>query len=124
MNARANFMPILGGIILLAVALYFGFQALDGSGLATRAAAASVLGKRYRPAGVTYRTELTGGVTRSIPYSVPEAYLLKLRIGGAETEAAVNRDLYQSVGDGDKVAVTYRQRRFTGGLQVLAVKHN
>jgi hypothetical protein len=57
-----------------------------------------------------------------IPQYTPDLYILKLRIGSQETSAPVDRDLFDSVGNGDRVSVTYQRRRLTSGLQVISVR--
>jgi hypothetical protein len=115
------FMVIFGAVILAAVALYFGFMAADGMGLASRQATARVTGKEYRDPGTTYTTQVIGGKTHSIPRATSEMYLLGLDIDGRETQAPVTKELYSAVRTGDRLAVRYQQRRLTGGLQVLDV---
>jgi hypothetical protein len=81
-----------------------------------------VTGKEHRAAGKTYRTDIVGGQTRVIPQYTPEMYLVRLRIDGKETAHALEKDLFDSLSNGDRLVVTYQQRRFTGGLQVTSVQ--
>jgi hypothetical protein len=120
----ANIWPAAGAVILVVVLGYFGFQAADGTGLTDKRGVAIVIGKDHRDAAKTYRTENVGGQTRVIPQYTPEMHILKLRIGDLETSHAVPRELFQSVGNGEQLAVTYQQRRISGGLQVTAVQRS
>jgi hypothetical protein len=122
MMQPANWWPLLGGLILVAVLAYFGFQAVDAAGVQPQTGSAIVLGKEHKPPGKSYKTDIVGGQTRVIPQYTPDLYLLKLRIGNQETSAAVDRDLFESIAEGDRVSVTYQRRRLTGGLQVIRVK--
>lgn len=114
-------MYVFGGVILVGVALYFLFMAVDGQALGNTKGTARVVDKEYREAGRTYTTEIIGGQTRTIPRVTPEMYILKLEIDGRQTEAPVAKSLYDAVNKGDKVQVVYRRRRITGALQVTDV---
>ena len=120
-TAGSNIWPLMGGLIVLAVVLYFGFRAVDAAGIPRQSGSATVTGKEYRPAAKTYRTDLVGGQTRAIPQVSPERYVLKLEFEGKDTECTVSRDLYQSLQQGDRVQVVYQKRRLTGALQVTCV---
>src|ERR1700733_11871365 len=122
MTGPAQWMPVFGGVILVAIAGYFGFQALDGIGLSMQPGIAVVIGKEYRPAKKTYRTDVIGNQTRVVPQVNPEMYILKLRIGEKETVGLVERDLFNTLSNGDRLSVTYQRRRVTGGLQVVGVQ--
>jgi hypothetical protein len=117
----ANIWPAAGAVILVIVLGYFGFQAVDATGLSDQRGAAVVTGKEHRDAAKGYRTENVGGQTRVIPQTTPEMYILKLRIGDQETTHAVARDLYNTVGNGEQLTVTYQRRRISGGLQVTGI---
>jgi hypothetical protein len=118
----SNLWALIGGVILVAVVVYFGFQAVDATGLAAQLGTATVISKEHKKAGKTYRTDIVAGQTRVIPQDTPEMYLVKLRIGDKETTHAVERDLFDSLNNGDQLAVSYQQRRFTGGVQVIRVE--
>jgi hypothetical protein len=122
MSGSANFMPVLGGIILVGVIAYLIFYAANTMGLENQTGTATVVGKEYRPAGVTYRVDQIGGKPRTVPQANPEKYLLKLSIGGKTLEHAVSRELYESLNSGDQVEITYRRKRITGAMQVIGVK--
>ena len=72
MMQPANWWPLLGGLILIAVLQYFGFQAVDAAGLQPQTGTAIVLGKEHKPPGKSYRTDIVGGQTRVIPQRGPQ----------------------------------------------------
>jgi hypothetical protein len=115
-------MTVLGVVILVGAGLYFLFTAVNGVGLPELQATARVVGKEYRSAGVTYAPQVIGGRTHALPQATPEAYVLKLEIGGEGTECAVPKELYEASSVDDKVQVVYQQKRLTGALHVMDVK--
>jgi hypothetical protein len=116
-----RFMVIFGAVIVAGVALYFAFMVLDGVGLESHEGEARVTGKEYRESGTTYTTQVIGGTARSIPHTTGEMYILALEVDGKETQAPVTKELYSTVRTGDRLQVTYQQRRLTGALQVVDV---
>ena len=116
-----NFMAILGGIILIGVALYYSFWAVNSLGLEDRSAIATVTGKEYHAPGTSYQAQNIGGRNYVRPLQTPEAYVLKLNLDNEETSAAVEKGLYDVLNPNDQVRVTYQRRRITGGLQVRQV---
>ena len=114
-------MHVLGAMILVLVVLWFGFQAVDRLGLATQQAPATVTGKTHRAAGQTYTTTIINKQTHVVPHATAEAYVLDLDLFGARAQGMADRALYDGVKAGDRVNVSYRKRRFTGGLEVVAV---
>jgi hypothetical protein len=116
-----SFMPILGGLILVVVASYFLFNAVDGTGLASRTGRAAVVGKQYRPAAQTYTRQVIGNQTLNVPQTTPEMFVLDLELEGRRVQGTTDRALYERISAGDQVQVTYQQRRITGALQVLDV---
>lgn len=122
MSSTGNFMPLVGGIILIAVGAYFGFQGIDALGLEQKAGTAVVVSKEHVPAKKTYRTDYIAGRPRVIPQFVPDTYLINLRLDGIQTAAAVDKSLFDVTNTGDQIAVTYQQRRITGALQISHVR--
>lgn len=114
-------LTIVGAVILAAVVLYFLFTAADGMGLGTQRGSAAVVGKQHRPAARTSTPQVINGRTVNVPMTTPEMFLLDLDLNGRRVQGAADRALFEGVHTGDQVQVTYQQRRFTGGLQVLAV---
>jgi hypothetical protein len=117
-----NWMPLAGGLILLVVAGYFGFQGLDSLGLPQQTGTGLVMSKERVPSRRTYRTDYIAGHPRVIPQVTPDLYMMKLRMGNEETSAAVDRSLFNATNNGDRVAVTYQQTRLTGKLRVTSVR--
>jgi hypothetical protein len=119
--ASANFMYIVGAVVLVCVAFYFLFMAVDGWGLADRKGTARILAKGYKEAGKTYITQIVAGRPVVLPQAKPEMYLLKLDIDGKETECVVEKSLYDAVNPEDEIQVVYQKRRILGSLQVVKV---
>lgn len=115
-------MHIFGIIILAGFVLYYGFLAADALGLATQTGTAKVTGKGFRKAGRTYYTQYIEGRPLVMPQAIPEMYLLKIEIGGRETECAVAQSVHEAVKINDRVQVTYQRRRLTHALRVLDVR--
>jgi hypothetical protein len=122
MNNSANWWPIMGAVIVVCVIIYFGFQTVDVRGLENQAGTATVTGKEHRPPGKTYRTEVVAGRTRTIPQHTSDTYVVKFTLDGKEFEHPVDREFFEAVGNGDRLAVTYQKRRLTGGVQVVSVR--
>jgi len=120
-RARQNRAALIGGIVVLLVAGYWGFLALDSWGLAEQQGSAVVRGKRYQEAHTTYVTQVINNRTTSVPQRTEEAYLLQLEVAGERTDAAVPKDLYESISESQTVNATFKRGRITGGVQVVKV---
>ena len=116
-----HYMVILGAVIVVCVALYFSFTAVDGVALGNQKGLATIVNKEHRGTKRGYSTEIIGGRTKAVPRVTPEMYILKLKLDGKETEFAVEKDLYNSVNAGDQVQVTYQRRRITGAIKIIEV---
>jgi hypothetical protein len=116
-----NFMHVFGGIILLGVALYYIFWAVNSLGLEDRSALATVTGKEYHGPGTSYQAQNIGGRNFVRSLRTPEAYVVQLKLNDEETFAAVQKGLYDALNTNDQVQATYQRRRITGGLQVRQV---
>jgi hypothetical protein len=114
-------MHRVGAVILACVMIYFSFLAVNTLGLQDENATGQVVAKSYHEAGQTYTTDVVGGTRRVRQTSTPEMYILTLTVGGEQTTAAVDKDLYDTVQEGDQVKVVYQRRRLTGGTQVVSV---
>jgi hypothetical protein len=108
----------IAGVILL----YLGFRGIDGNLLASQSATATVIAKEHRKAGTTYRTDKIGNTFRTIPYSTPEMYILKLHVGNKTVEWPVEKSFYDRTDAGSDVRVRYEKRRITGSLKILSVE--
>ena len=82
MRARQNRAALIGALVLLLVAGYWGFIALDSWGLSEQSASAVVRGKRYQPAGTTYVTQMINNRATQVPQRTAEAFLLQLDVAG------------------------------------------
>ena len=116
------FVYVFPAVLLVAVALYFGYGALDRVGLATMQGEAQVTGKQVTPASTTYTTEVIGGRTMTRANQNPEAYVVTLQVGGETTGAAVSQDVYESLRPGTQVQVSYRRTRISKRLVVTDVR--
>jgi hypothetical protein len=117
-----SFMPMVCAIVLAALALYFGFMAIDGFGLPEQSSLSAVLGKHFREAHQNYASQPVGNTHLVRSSTVPEMYILELDIAGTPAMAAVEKGVYDAVRNGDKLQVTYQRRRLTGTLQVTSVR--
>lgn len=117
-----NFMALLGGIILALVVLYYAFLSVDTLGLKTQIGTANVISKKYVSSGTTYVTRIVNNRSFVTPQQTPEMYLLELELEGQTVEAAVTKQLYDSVTKSSKVQTNYQVRRFTKMLQITEVQ--
>jgi hypothetical protein len=121
--ASLSWGELSGAIILIAGGLYLLFLAVDRLSLPDQRTTALVAGKAYHEAKQTYETELIAGRTRVVPHVSPEQYVLELRLTTSDqlTEGAVPKSLYEDARVNDHLRVTYRRRRLSGGVKVIAV---
>ncbi len=108
--------------VLVGVALYLAFWAIDGQLLASQAGSAIVVGKEYKKAGTTYRTERIGTTTRVIPYATPEMYILRFRLDKEEARWPVTKDVFDKAHLDDQFQVRYAKRRITGRLKLVSIE--
>jgi hypothetical protein len=120
-RARQNLAALIGAVVLLLVGGYWGFVALDSWGLSEQQSEAVVRGKRYEAPGTTYVTQMINNRATSVPRTTAEAFLLQLEIAGEQADAAVAKDVYQSVSESQTVNATFKRGRITGGVQVVQV---
>ena len=113
-----KFIFIFAGLMLLAGAVYYGYQIADGSFLPEKEATAKVLGKEHVPFSEKYQMTNIGGVNRTVKIAVPETWLLVVDVNGAQAKAGVDHDEFLAMKPGAEVKVRYKQRRVTGNLQV------
>lgn len=112
---------VLPALLLVAVALYFAYGAVDRAALPTLQADAQVTGKQRTPASTTYTTEVIGGRTMTRPTQNPEAYVLALQVAGEATGGVVSQELFDTVQPGARVRVTYRRTRLSRRILVTSV---
>lgn len=113
-----KFIFIFAGLMLLAGAVYYGYQIADGSFLTEKEATAKVLGKEHVPFSEKYQMTNIGGVNRTVKIAVPETWLLVVDVNGVQAKAGVDHDEFLAMKPGTEVKVRYKQRRVTGTLQV------
>jgi hypothetical protein len=119
--AANPFVFIFSALVLMAVLVYFGWGALDRTGLADEEAGAVVTGKRYYPPGTTSRTNIVAGRAWTQTDATSDAYVLELKVGQEPTAAAVSRESYDSLQAGDSVRVRVHRTRLTRRLEVADV---
>ena len=120
-SQSANFMYIFGAIILVCVAIYFLFLAIDSLGLEEKKGIAKVISKGYKQAGKTYITQIVANRPVVLPQVKPEMYILQVDLEDKKTECAVDKSLYEAINPEDQVQVIYQKRRILGKIQVLKV---
>ncbi len=118
---QGTVMYKVGVVVIVLVALYWLFMAVNTVGLAEQTATASVVGKAYKEPGKSYVTQVIDGRSYVRPQVTPEAYLVNVTIDGREVTAQVNQASFEAVQDGDQVQVVYVKRRLTGALQIVRV---
>lgn len=119
--AANPFVFIFSALVLLAALVYFGWGALDRTGLAEEEAGAVVTSKRYYPPGTTYRTNIVAGRAWTQADATSDAYVLELKIGQEPTAAIVSREAYDALRPGDSVRVRMHRTRLTRRLEVVDV---
>ena len=116
-----NITYILGLVILIGFGLCSLFMAIDGLGLQSQQAIATIMDREHRDAVMGQRIEIINQKPVVTPHVTDEKYILKLDIDGRQTEGAVSRNLFETVRPGEQVRVTFQERRLTGRIQVLEV---
>lgn len=120
-HSSSNFMYIFGGIVLVCVAIYFLFIAIDNFCLKEEKTTAKVISKGYKQAGKTYITQIVANRPVVLPQVNPEMFILQIDLNGQKTECAVDKDLYEAINPEDTVHIVYQRRRIVGKIQVLRV---
>jgi hypothetical protein len=114
-------MYVIGALVLAGAVLWMGAMVVDGIELKEQAAGAVVTGKSYRGAGKTYTQEIINNRSYVVAQERPELYALELLLDGRPVVGGVDRAMYEKVSAGDTVQVTYRRRRLTGRIDVVAM---
>lgn len=120
-RGASRFMPILGGIILIAVALYYTFWAINSLGLEDRSGVGTVTGKEHRPAGTSYQPERIAGRNYVRSLQTPEQYIVTLDLLNQPTAGTVDSTLYNALKPGERVQVVYQRQRLTNSLIVQKI---
>lgn len=115
-----NIMALLGGLVVAGVILVFTFKALNNLGLSDRKGIATVMDKKYQPQRTIYVMNATTK-TLSVPQIEPEKFLLRLKVDDKVNEFDAGKEIYNSINLNDKVHVTYKRLRLTGGISVTGV---
>jgi hypothetical protein len=112
---------ILGLVVLTGFGAYFSFAAIDGFGLPSQQAIATVVDQEHRNAAKGHRYEIINQRPMVTPHVTGEKYILKLDVAGRRAEGEVRRTLFEAVKPGDRVQVTFQNRRLTGRIKVLDI---
>lgn len=118
---QGTVMYKVGVVVIVLVALYGLFMALNTAGLSEQTASASVSGKAYKEPGKTYVTQVIAGRSYVRPQVTPEAYLINVTIDGKKATGQVDQSLFEELKEGDQVKVVYVKQRLTGSIQILRV---
>jgi hypothetical protein len=97
----------------------------DRMGLAEQRAGATVLAKEHRLPRRTYATVLINGRPHVVPRAIGEQWLVGLRFASpadGTAVAAVERELFAGLQEGQEVAVVFRRGLLSGTVEVLAVE--
>ena len=114
-------MPIIGGVVLAGLAIYYGFMAINSMGLPVSLGEAEIVGMEFRESSNTYATQRIGGSTQTVMRTNPAMYVLHLRLQDQEVECAVEKERFEQLSTNDQVRVEYQRYRLTGGLVILQV---
>lgn len=118
----ANTMRMMVIAVLVCVALFFLFILVDGFFLSNQTANAVVRSLEFSAGGKTYVTQIVNNRPYVMAQEKPDAFLVKMNLGGREVVAVVEQTLFESLEPGEQVEVVYQQRRLTGIYQVLEVR--
>jgi hypothetical protein len=118
----ARTMRVMGIVILLCVATFFLFIGVDGYFLADETADAVVLSLEYSEGGKTYVTQIINNRPYVMEQAKPEAFLVRVNLGGQEVVGAIEHRVFQTLEPGDPVEVVYQRRRLTGMYQVVSLR--
>jgi hypothetical protein len=113
---------IFPAIVLVAVAGYYAYGAVDRVGLATYATEAIVTGKQFTPGSTTYNTNIAAGRAWTQSQQQPDVYAVTLQVGGEQTVALVGKATFDALKVSDRARVQARRTRISGQLQVTEVK--
>ncbi|MCC9602683.1 hypothetical protein LOC67_19200 [Stieleria sp. JC731] len=113
-----RFIYVVSGCLLVAVAGYYAFTAMNTMGLATHHGNAIVVGKYFQEAGTSSFSQPIGNQQIVRVQETPEAYIAKVKINEQQTECALDKPLYEEVSPGDQLNVEYQVTRLTGAIRI------
>jgi hypothetical protein len=124
MNAfNANpFAYIFPAVLLVAVACYYAYGAVDRVGLATQEVDAVVTGKQFTPGATTYNSNVVAGRNFIQPAQQADFYAVSVRIGDTPNVALVEKATYDALNINDRVRVRIQRTRITGQLRIIELK--
>jgi hypothetical protein len=112
---------ILGLLFMIGVGLYATFTAIDGAGLPTRNATATVVAREYRGFEKGYQTVIINSAPRMTPHVTGAKHILRLEIAGQRADAVVAKAVFDAVKPNDPVRIAFQRRRLTGLLRIVDV---
>lgn len=115
------FVYVFPALLLIAVVLYFGYGALDRSGLPSKTVATVVTGKQFAKGSTSYHTVVVGSQRLVQGDQNPDAYIVTFEVDGQPTGGAVNRELYDELQAGDSVHVQFQRTRLSHRIVVTGV---
>ena len=113
---------VFPALALAAVALYYGYGAVDQLGLETRQADVVVTGKQVVQGSTTYNTTIAGGRAWTQSTENPDAHIVAFEVDGEPTGGAVDPAAYDSLKAGDRVHVQFQRTRLSRRLVVTDVR--
>ncbi|WP_149499687.1 hypothetical protein [Roseiconus lacunae] len=116
-----KFIYVFSALVLGCVAFYFLFMTVNTAGLSISHGSATVVGKRFQEGGTSSFTQPVGNQRIVRVQETPSAYVVKLEISEQQTEFPIDKELYDRVSAGDRLAVEYQTTRLTGAIQVTSV---
>jgi len=116
-----SIMVILGGIILAGVASYIIFMGVNNIGVENYEGKGIVINKEYHEPKTSYQTQKTGGLTRTVPITTSEAYVLLIKVDEQTTELPVTKVVYDKIQIDDSVHVQYVKKRISGSIQITKI---
>lgn len=107
---------ILAAVLVIVIL----FHAIDRIGLPERRARVIVRDKFVREAHSTTTYTRVGNAMRPVITEHPQAYVLKVEMGGDVLEAAAPEDVFNRLSPGDSVTLTFTQRRILRSIEITS----
>jgi len=120
---QRSIMVILGGVILAGVAGYIIFMGINNISVENYEGKGIVINKEYHKQKTSYQTQKTGNLTRTIPITTAEAYVLTIKIDTQTASFPVTKNLYDRIQIDDSVHVQYVKKRVTGSIQITNINN-
>jgi hypothetical protein len=115
------FAYIFSVVAIAGAILYFGYSAIDRTGLQVTTVEATVAGKQFTESGKSYYTTMAGGRAWIQSQETPETYAVTLNVGNERTAGVVSKQLYELLKVNERVRVSIQRTRITGRLEVVEI---